>query len=432
MRTNITSAATAQDTFSQSPLFSSSLQLEKMFFCSHCNGRTERRRRNAIEDMYPVCLDDDSLTEGMSLSSSSSSGSTDADGCSFDGFANTTAEVAKDPLGEIDAVRVEDLNEKEIVAWLEELAHIKGNSTIGSLEIRGSRLCLLGAEAVKNLLLSPHVLHDFTFCLNRVSEEGMSMIARGIRENVTLKSLDLSSNSLNDRCVSTICSALAFHRSVERLCLDFNDFGCSGVEAIAAMLSQNSTIKELHLFGNRIDAQGARCLSGALAQNTSLQRLLLTFNQIGDDGTAALAEALTVNTTLRKLSIAANNIKIDGLTALGSKLPEMTGIEYLDVGDVYDAEEAEALVVGLEHNTRLVTLHVESPAFGENSTIESRLDFGLRFNKCGHSLMQTSKDVPAGLWLLALAKASTKYRGPNQCPDVLYAMLRQKPELLVF
>ena len=399
----------------------------EMLFCTPCNGRKERHHKNAVEDIiYPVCRDEDSLTEGMSSASSSST-----DACSLDGGTDSTFRNETDPYRNAVVVRMEDLNEAKLVTRLEELLHDdRRMRTMGSIEIRGCNVCLQGARAIRKVLQVSYALHDFTFCLNRVSESGICMIAQGIRQNLSLESLDLSSNSLNDESVVTICDTLASNTCITRLCLDFNDFGLLGIEAVASMLTLNSTLKELQLFGNKIDSRGTKCLAGGLVQNTSLHRLVLTFNQIGNEGAAALAEALSVNTTLRKLSIAANDIHLDGLTALGTWLPQMKGVEYLDVGDVYNMDEAEALASGLERNTRLVTLFMESPSFGDSSTIESRIDFCLRFNRCGRSLLHTVSNVPGGLWLRSIAKACIQHRGPNGSPDVLYAILRGRPDLL--
>ena len=396
-----------------------------MWFCSPCGGIKERRRKSAVEDIYPVCRDEDSLTEGMSSASSS----TEAHW--LDAVTDSTFGNEKVPARNTIVVRMEDLNEAKLVTRLEELLYNGQRMRIvESLEIRGCNVCLHGARAIRNFLQSSHALQDFTFCLNRVTESGMCIITQGIRQNLTLKCLDLSSNSLNDESVARVCNALASNACIKRLCLDFNDFGQLGIEAVASMLSLNSTLNELQLFGNKIDSRGTKYLARGLVRNTSLHRLVLTFNQIGNEGAVALADALSVNTTLRKLSIAANDVHLAGLTALGELLPKMKGIEYLDVGDVYDIDEAEALARGLERNTRLVTLFMESPSFGESSTIESRIDFCLRFNRCGRSLMHTASNVPGGLWLRSIAKACIQHRGPNGSPDVLYAILRGRPDLL--
>jgi len=394
-----------------------------MFFCSPCNGTKEQRRKNAVEDVYH---DEDSMTEGMSSESSS------IDTCPYEEIIDALSSNSDDgPSEDMTVVlRIEDMNETNLVIQLEESLQAVTNRGIQSLEIRGCHVCLRGAHVIREILQSSDTLYDFTFCLNQISENSLCVIAQGIRLNSTLKILDLSSNSLNDISMTKICSAMAFHTCIERLCLDFNDFGHMGIEAIASMLSLNSRLRELQLFGNGIDSHGAKSLSTGLSQNTGLRRLILTFNQIGDEGASVLGESLILNTTLTSLAIAANNIHMAGWSALGRMLPSMKGLEYLDVGDIYDTREAEVLIKGLERNTQLVTLHMESPFFEENSPVESKLAFWLRFNRCGRSIMHTTIEPPLGVWPLAIGKASLRHRCPNGSPDVLYAMLRGRPDLL--
>jgi hypothetical protein len=213
--------------------------------------------------------------------------------------------------------------------------------------------------------------------------------------------------------------------------LDFNDFGNFGTQAIAAMLRRNRHLKELHLFGNQIDAEGAHFLADSLHHNISLKTLILSFNDIGDEGIKALGNALIKNSTLTKLWFPSNGIGSDGLIAFGELLPEMKGLEQLNVGDFFDAHAAYALLQGLKWNTRLSVLYLQSPiceSYG--CTVEQEMDFFLRLNRSGRSLLQ-SPSAPCSLWPVALAKAN-KNRCEDGSPDVLYHLLRQKPELVGF
>lgn len=403
-----------------------------MMFCSPCNGKEEHKRQNAlVVDLHPAgCSDDDddSSTQGMSSTISSAS-ATDTS------WLDTATSESEDVENEMNLrkssriVRIEDMDEFKILSILHGLL-LSSLVEVESIELRGNRICLEGARSIRRLFQNKNFrIQDFTFCLNKISEEGMAIVSEGIQMNCSLKSVDFSSNSLNDSSVSKICGAISFHNSIEVLNMDFNSFGEKGVAQIGQMLAINSSLIELHLFGNKIGPVGAAYLADALKKNDTLDRLVLTLNQIGTDGATSLAHALSVNSSLRYLSIAANNIH--SLASFGSMLPNMQGLEYLNVGDIYSIEEVEALIDGLEKNTRLISVHLESPVFGEiGSTAEARLDFLLRLNKCGRSLMHAATEVPAGAWSHCIAKASLCYRGPDECPDVLYSILRGRPELI--
>jgi Ran GTPase-activating protein (RanGAP) involved in mRNA processing and transport len=449
-----------------------------MSLFSFCKRAREAFRRPAIEDVYPTCLDDDddSLTDGLSLSYASaheswiertcvalrgntveelevdqydnvvedddllliSNALKDSTGVTCLVLRNIETEIDKNPLlvapilregRSIRSIRLEDSGEEAVISIAGELAQESRNVT--ALHLRGNVICPKGAEAIGDMLKCSRSLEQFGFCHNGITGEGLGSIAQGLRQNQSLKTLDLLGNAITDVPLSKLCNSLTYNQSLEFLCLDFNDFAHHGIQSIASMLKSNSTLKELHLFGNRIDGPGAECLASALSCNSSLKKLVLSFNRIGNEGAAALAKVLTINSTLSKLTMPSNQIGTDGMRTWGGLLPKMKGLEYLDVGDVFDTVAAESLVKGLEGNTRLTILHMESPAFDESCITESRLDFLLRFNRCGRSLLHSRGDVPPRLWATALAKASDN-RSPLGCPDVMYSILREIPDLFEF
>jgi Ran GTPase-activating protein (RanGAP) involved in mRNA processing and transport len=302
-------------------------------------------------------------------------------------------------------------------------------SRIRIVHVKGDLIAPKSAQALGLMLKTNRSLTELRLCHNRIDAESVSCIALGLKCNRGLKILDLLGNRLDDLAVSKIANALAYNESLEFLCLDFNDFGYRGVRSIASMLRQNRHLKELHLFGNRIDSAGAERLAEALYHNSTLETLILSFNQIGDEGAAALAKALTANTSLTKMWFPSNAIGNEGLQAFGEFLPRMKVLEELNVGDFFDNVAAEALLEGLKLNTRLSVLYMESPVYDE-CWMEDKLDFYLRLNKSGRSLLQTS-EAPTALWATALAKANLN-ESEQGSPDVLFYMLKEKPDLFDF
>lgn len=446
-----------------------------MMLFSCCRKGGEAFRRPALVDVHPTCNgdDDDSLTDGLSSSFGSSQESWLERTCSLL-RRNDVQELEVDPdenvideedlllisdamkdckrvtrlilrnvetaydgspllldslldeTNSITTVFLEDSGEEAVISVARKLA--QETTGVTALHLKGNVVCPVGAGAIGDMLKQNKSITHVSICHNGITEEGMAAIALGLRYNRTLKSLDLLGNLINDVSMSKLCNSLAYNESIEFLCLDFNAFDCVGVQAIGSMLTRNNSLQELHLFGNRIDARGAECLASALYFNRSLQKLVLSFNCIGNEGSIALAKALTVNTTLTELSVQSNHLGREGLLVLGQLLPDMKGLEKLIVGDVFDTVGAEALVQGLERNTRLVELHMESPAFDDLSGVESRLDFLLRSNKSGRSLLYARDHFSPSLWATALAKAG-EHASPTGCPDVMYAIVRERPDL---
>eukprot|EP00536_Pseudo-nitzschia_multiseries_P008379 jgi/Psemu1/305677/fgenesh1_kg.211_\ len=320
-------------------------------------------------------------------------------------------------------------------------------SSLKSICFTGNHIDELSAKAIGLMLKSNHSLTELRLSQNSIDVEGVSHIALGLMGNKTLKVLDLEGNALVDASISKICNALVHNDTLEFLCLDFNDFGAFGTRAIASLLQRNKHLKELHLFGNQINSIGAAALAASLRHNTSLKKLILSFNNIGNEGAKTIAEALTVNHTLTHLSFPSNSIWNEGIEAFGDCLPKMKGLEELNVGDLYDTPAADSLLEGLKCNTRLSIIYLQLPICEEyhleddesidassqygcsNTSIEDEIDFFLRLNKSGRSLLHSRTPAPSSLWAEALGRANTNQK-PNGSPDVLYHMIREKPDLL--
>lgn len=324
---------------------------------------------------------------------------------------------------------------------------IQPKSTVQTLHLKCNNLDASTCKAIGLMLKSNRSLTELRLSQNSIHFEGMSDISLGLMSNRTLRILDLEGNALNDVSISKISNALVHNQTLEFLCLDFNNFGQFGTRSITSMLKRNKKLKELHLFGNRIDSVGATLLANCLRYNSSLKKLVLSFNNIGNEGAKALAQALTVNHTLTHLSFPSNSIWNEGLEAFGNCLPKMKGLEELNVGELYDTPAADALLEGLKCNTRLSTLYLQLAMCEEyyyseddegsddtsnqsfTAPVEDDIDFFLRLNKSGRSLLHSRTPAPMSLWAEALAKANNNQTATG-IPDVLYHLIRQKPDLI--
>lgn len=329
----------------------------------------------------------------------------------------------------LSSLRLEEISGEGPMAAFMALSH-NPISSIRSLHLEGNTIDLHTSQALGLMLKSNRTLEDFRLCHSDITSEGVSNISLGLMGNRSLKTLDFSGNGLDDVAVSKISNSLVHNETVDALRFDFNEVGSFGAQAIASLLRRNRHLKELHLFGNQVGPEGAIGLADALEHNPSLKTLVLSFNNIGDRGAVALANSLTCNKSLSKLSLASNGVGKKGLKAFGKCLPKMKGLEQLDAGDFYDIVAADAVLEGLKENTRLSELYFQSPisdCLGSTS-IELEMDFYIRLNKSGRSLLH-SCDIPSSAWPTVLARASANH-SESGSPDVLYHLLRQKPDLI--
>ena len=341
----------------------------------------------------------------------------------------------------------DDLDTSDGNAVIQGIARgLEYNRFVERLHLKANRIT--DATSLGDMLSKNNALLELRLCHNRLDHKASVALCNGLKDNMTLRILDLTGNGMDDNCINEVSRGLCRHSSVQFLCLDFNTFTSRGVAAIATMLQNNSILRELHLFGNHIDAEGARFLAQGLTKNCRLSCLILSFNNIGSTGAAYLAEALVVNKSLSKLWLPANQLGNAGIIAFAERLPQMLGLTHLNLGDYFDNEAAAAVVQTIRFNTQLRVLYMESVLY-DDERIEMEIDFYLRLNRSGRKVLSYSYDhqrssngdgdyvraFPVALWPRVLVRADyvgarSDCTGSTSCaPDVLFYLLREKPEL---
>ena len=85
-----------------------------------------------------------------------------------------------------------------------------------------------------------------------------------------------------------------------------------GAASLAKVLKVNTTLESLDLGHNSVGVEGTASLAEALEVNSTLKSLYVGHNCVSDKGVALLAEALKVNTTLQSLYLWRNFVGVEG------------------------------------------------------------------------------------------------------------------------
>jgi Ran GTPase-activating protein (RanGAP) involved in mRNA processing and transport len=88
------------------------------------------------------------------------------------------------------------------------------------------------------------------------------------------------------------------------------------LEILAEVVARNITIRSLRLPRNSIDETGLHLLATALAKNRSLEELDLAKNDVKDKGLAILAASIPKCPGLRALGLSGNSIGDTGVASL--------------------------------------------------------------------------------------------------------------------
>ncbi|XP_021784147.1 leucine-rich repeat-containing protein 45 isoform X3 [Papio anubis] len=128
----------------------------------------------------------------------------------------------------------------------------------------------LGKLLPREMLCTELVLSD---CM--LSEEGATLLLRGLCANTMLRFLDLKGNNLRAAGAEALGKLLQQNKSIQSLTLEWNSLGTwdDAFATFCGGLAANGTLQQLDLRNNQISHKGAEELALALKGNTTLQQL---------------------------------------------------------------------------------------------------------------------------------------------------------------
>ena len=225
----------------------------------------------------------------------------------------------------------------------------------------------IGAIAIAKALKNNTALATLDLSNNNIGDSGAVAIGNALTVNTALATLDLSNNNIGDAGAAALGEALKDNNALAMLNLYYNDIGDAGATAIGEALKVNAALATLDIEYNRIMDTGAAAIGAALEANSVLTTLDLGGNKIGDSGATAIAGALKVNTALTTLYLNSNKIKDSGAQAIGEALKVNAAIEVLGLYNNYLGDAAAITIARALHvNTALTTMDLDSNRIGDS------------------------------------------------------------------
>ena len=177
--------------------------------------------------------------------------------------------------------------------------YFKVNISLQSLEISHNNINDNGFIEILNNLPSRLVRLIASYCY--LTHKGAVSIEKMLRINKALKYLKISSNFIGDDGISAISDGLCINKTLIQLVARRCEFHSKGAKSIAKMLQTNKTLKYLDISSNSIGDSGIKALTCSIQTNPTLIQL----NVFNCKFTSAkgITKMLTVNKTLKVLGI---------------------------------------------------------------------------------------------------------------------------------
>jgi Ran GTPase-activating protein (RanGAP) involved in mRNA processing and transport len=184
---------------------------------------------------------------------------------------------------------------------------------------------VLGATASLNVLRCDYILFH---------PEHMPMLANSLQKNVSLRSLCLRGNGIENKGVLALSHALQSNTKLTSLDLSGNLLDHSSAAALAGALRNKSRLRVLKLNDTKIDSQSCEVILQGLLENTTLLTLELCSNYIQSLVVGTLTQVLAVNTSLTDIKLGGNCISA-GIDKIAAVLQRNTTLKTLDLSSNY-------------------------------------------------------------------------------------------------
>jgi len=155
------------------------------------------------------------------------------------------------------------------------LPPLKGLEPADMVQLAGRNFGPLSTMIIANLFtrFRPNVT-DFQIDRNPILREGAVVVGEMLRANDDIKSLDVRFCALGPGGASGLADALRHNTSVERVLALANDMGEEGAKAIMSMLKENTTLRYLDIQDNLFSPASKQALRELVADRDYLTLVL--------------------------------------------------------------------------------------------------------------------------------------------------------------
>ncbi|PIO24013.1 hypothetical protein AB205_0130430 [Aquarana catesbeiana] len=221
---------------------------------------------------------------------------------------------------------------------------IRNNQTLRTLDLAGNNLEGPHFRDLMEALTTSWIeaLHLYN---NHLTDSSCLHLASGIRNNQAMRSLNLTGNNLEGPHFRELMEALRTSR-IEELQLDRNHLTDSSCSHLATGIKNNQTLKIMDLSWNNLEGPHFRDLMDALT-TSRIEELHLNGNHLTDSSCSHLAYGIRNTQTLRTLDLSGNNLEGPHFRDLMEALTT-SGIEELQIVNMFLSDEAKSKLKKLE------------------------------------------------------------------------------------
>lgn len=243
-------------------------------------------------------------------------------------------------------------------------------------------------SSLQNLIETNITLQSLSLFRNNINDQQMVNLCNSMERNYTLNLFALLDNPLTDIGLTLYFQLFIKKQNLIRCKLQWIKLGLSSISTLAKSIQENHldsvylgnvnlsdmhlrelkdplastmVLTSLELPNNKLGNSTCLIIKEVLLRNKSITKLSLKNNSIGPLGATNLSEALMSNTTLKEMYLGGNLVSTEGAEKLSSIFSQNASLEVLDLSFNQIGESALiSFQQHLKNNTSLKKLNLEN------------------------------------------------------------------------
>eukprot|EP00731_Ephydatia_muelleri_P004597 Em0002g773a len=244
--------------------------------------------------------------------------------------------------------------------YCDESMMLKKNNTLKELNLY---LCHLQPKGLEEVIKGVQVntkLESLDLSRNTIDNKRASCLGMMLKENNTLKKRNLWECKLQPEGLEEVIKGVQVNAMLETLYLSFITIDNKGASCLGMMLKENNTLKKLNLWGCNLQPEGFEEVIKGVQFNAKLETLVLSGNTIDNNRASCLAHALKHNATLSELMLEECGLSDEAICELCGGL-KWCKLKKVDLGyNRFGDQGAKGLADVLQDHSTLEELDVRS------------------------------------------------------------------------
>ena len=210
----------------------------------------------------------------------------------------------------------------------------------------------LGAKSCKELaemLAANKVLAELDLAMSEITVDLMMTITKGLKQNITLSSLNLANNNIQSRGCKRLFNALV-HTHLSSLNISSNQIRDDVAPEFINYISKNKYIKSINLASNQLTKAFTKSIAQGFASQSHLSELILAHNPLCGVGVEELGHALAINKYINRLDLSMCQIDFVGFQSFCSKLQNNQSITYISLSNNPIGDKGAQSLAGVIRN----------------------------------------------------------------------------------